>query len=55
MIRRAAGVSLAEAAAVIGVTRQAVSLWENGGRRPRGENLDRYVELLRALKQAVDS
>jgi DNA-binding transcriptional regulator YiaG len=51
MIRKAAGVSLADAADVVGVTRQAVSLWERGARSPRGENLERYLSLLQALKE----
>lgn len=51
-IRHAAGASLADVAAVVGVTRQAVSLWELGQRTPRGAALSSYVTTLRALQRA---
>lgn len=55
-LRTAAGCSLEEVAEVVGVTRQAVTLWEGGARTPRGANLEAYVEVLRTLRQAmVDS
>lgn len=52
-IRQAARVSLADVAAVVGVTRQAVSLWELGQRTPRGPMLNTYVSTLRALQRAT--
>lgn len=52
-IRQAARVSLADVAAVVGVTRQAVSLWELGQRTPRGPMLNTYVVTLRALQRAT--
>lgn len=52
-IRETAGLSQQELAAAMGVSRQAVTFWERGERTPRGQYLDRYVEALRALKDAV--
>ncbi len=52
-IRRAAGVSLEDIANVVGVTRQAVSLWELGQRTPRPRALNTYVDALRALQRAT--
>jgi transcriptional regulator with XRE-family HTH domain len=52
-LRQAAGVSLADVASVVGVSRQAVGLWEAGLRRPRGRNLDSYLHVLRALREAM--
>jgi len=49
-LRRAAGVSLRDIADAIGVTREAVRLWELGQRRPRGANLDGYLEALRLFR-----
>jgi DNA-binding transcriptional regulator YiaG len=51
-LRRGAGASLADVAQVVGATRQAVSLWEWGKRRPRGEQLEAYLEVLRVLRDA---
>jgi DNA-binding transcriptional regulator YiaG len=53
-IRKAAGVSLSDVADVLGVSRQAVSYWEQGARAPRGRNRDEYVRVLRALRQAME-
>lgn len=39
------GLSQEEVAAAVGVTRQAVCQWENGGAYPRGENLLKVAEL----------
>jgi transcriptional regulator with XRE-family HTH domain len=50
-LRRGAGLTLADVADAVGVTRQAVSWWERGQRTPRGENLDAYGEVLRALSR----
>lgn len=52
-LRQAAGLTQQELADAIGVTRAAVSFWESGLRTPRGQFLDRYVEALRALKEAA--
>lgn len=49
-LRRRAGASLADVAQVVGATRQAVSLWEWGKRRPRGEQLEAYLEVLRVFR-----
>ncbi len=52
-LRRVAGASQTDVAEVIGVTRQAVQLWEAGTRTPRGANLDAYLKVLRAFRRAV--
>ena len=49
-LRLAAGATLQEIADAVGVTNQAVSLWEKGKRVPRGEKLRRYVEVLDLLR-----
>jgi DNA-binding XRE family transcriptional regulator len=51
MIRRNAGATLPEVAQIVGVTRQSVSYWESGCRRPRCEHLVRYAEVLRTLQE----
>lgn len=48
-IRQSAGVSLAEVAADVGVTRSCVHRWERGVRRPRGDAALRYLRLLEEL------
>ncbi len=50
-LREDAGVSVREIAETIGVSVQAVRLWEAGLRRPRPENLAAYVQLLRILEE----
>ena len=35
----------------VGITRATVSRWETGDRRPRGEALVRYTEILRSLQE----
>jgi len=52
-IREEAGASQARCARELGVDRATFSRWEAGHRRPRGEYLVRYVELLRSLQEAV--
>jgi transcriptional regulator with XRE-family HTH domain len=52
-LRRAAGASLEDVARVVGVTRQAVALWESGAREPRGENLNSYADVLRMFREEV--
>lgn len=50
-IRTKAGISLAAAAAEIGVSRGAVWHWEQGRQEPRGDNLIRYVKVLQMLRR----
>lgn len=52
-LREQAGLTQQEMADAIGVTRAAISQWEAGTRTPRGPLLDRYVEAIRALREAV--
>jgi DNA-binding XRE family transcriptional regulator len=52
-IRKNAGVTVRELAAVVGVSRQAVNLWETGKRKPSGDYLTRYVEALDACRGAA--
>jgi DNA-binding transcriptional regulator YiaG len=54
-LRKAAGASLADVAAVVGVTDTAVAYWETGARSPRARNLETYLEVLRAFRQVVAS
>lgn len=48
-LRLQAGLTQAEVAEAIGVSRPAVVRWESGERTPRNPHLDKYVELLRRL------
>lgn len=48
-IRLAAGLSLTELGAVVGVTGPAIYRWETGDRSPRGVAAIRYAEVLRGL------
>lgn len=48
-IRLAAGLSQAEIARAVGVTASAVSQWEAGNRRPRGDTARRYAHLIDVL------
>lgn len=48
-IRQAAGVSQSAVADELAVHRVTVARWESGDRRPQGDLLRRYVELLDAL------
>lgn len=48
-LRASAGLSAAELASTLGVTRQAVSKWERGDRTPRGEHLESYIAVLEEL------
>jgi transcriptional regulator with XRE-family HTH domain len=54
-IREAAGVSAARVAREIGVTRQAVTFWERGLRRPTGRFLVAYLEVLDMLREAIQN
>ena len=49
-LREAAGVSQADVAAAVGVSRQAVDHWESGTRYPRPKHLAAYLEVLRILR-----
>lgn len=49
-IRQEAGLSQRDFGEALGIDRASVSRYESGQRRPRGELLTRYVELLRALQ-----
>jgi DNA-binding XRE family transcriptional regulator len=51
VLRTTAGASQQDVAEVVGVTRQSVSLWEQGRRHPRGKHLDSYAEVLRTFRQ----
>ncbi len=48
-LRLAAGVELSEMAALIGVSRRSLWLWELGKVRPNGTNAVRYAEALDVL------
>lgn len=50
-IRVSAGVSLAKVAQTVGVSPQAVHMWERGEREPSGQNLPRYIAVLGALSE----
>lgn len=52
-LREAAGLSRAELAAIVGVSAAAVSRWEHGQRRPRGENAAAYAQALRQVAAEV--
>jgi transcriptional regulator with XRE-family HTH domain len=52
-VRRAARVSLREAAAVLGVAPMTVLRWERGETTPRRDDAVRYRQLLDALAGAV--
>ena len=52
-VRVAAGVSQESIARTLGVNRESIARWESGERRPRGEVLRRYAELLDKLEQAA--
>jgi DNA-binding transcriptional regulator YiaG len=49
-LRQSAGLSQQDVADAVGATREAVSRWESGDRRPRGRLLICYVELLKVLR-----
>jgi len=51
-IRQEANVTQAEVASELGVTKAAVSAWELGRRRPRGELALRYGQLLDEIGSA---
>ena len=51
-IRERAAVTQQNIAATLGVTAAAISYWESGRRVPRGQLLQNYVHVLRALDDA---
>jgi DNA-binding transcriptional regulator YiaG len=51
-IREEARLSQREIAAVVGVSGGAISLWEAGGRLPRGDAGQRYARFLAALVES---
>jgi len=52
-IREQAEVPLKLIADAIGVTEGAVSRWETGSRRPRGENGVKWVQLLQEIQRGL--
>ncbi len=48
-LRERAGLTQDDIGAALGVSRVAVTRWELGQRTPRGNLLDRYIELLDAI------
>lgn len=52
-MREMAGVSTADVAAALGVSRQTVSNYETGKRSPRGRHLEGYLEILEMLRGAT--
>ncbi|MFE1844376.1 helix-turn-helix domain-containing protein [Streptomyces sp. NPDC059515] len=52
-IREGAGLTQAAVADAIGVTPQAVALWESGRRTPRGPLLNRYAEAIETMREAL--
>lgn len=52
-LREAAGLTQATLARLLGVAPATVSRWETRARHPRGQLLDRYLEVLNSLRQAL--
>jgi len=52
--RRALGLTVAEAAAVVGVTQWTFGLWENGRRRPQTRYRDAIVLFLKRAVVATE-
>jgi DNA-binding transcriptional regulator YiaG len=48
-LREGAGLTQAELAAALEVSAPTIVRWESGKRKPRGRNLDAYVQVLEAL------
>jgi DNA-binding transcriptional regulator YiaG len=53
LLRRRAGLSQNEIAAALGVTREAVALWEAGRRTPRPATASAYLAILERLAAEV--
>jgi transcriptional regulator with XRE-family HTH domain len=52
-IRLASSASVAAVAAACGVSEVTIGRWEKGDRSPSGKHLERYLEVLRVLQDAV--
>lgn len=52
-IREHAGVTVAELAQVVGVSRQAIYRWEQGTRTPRGAVMHVYLAVLDELRRVA--
>jgi transcriptional regulator with XRE-family HTH domain len=55
LLRERAGLSQAEVAEALGVSRPAVTRWESGQREPRSAVRVAYVELLERLAQDTEN
>lgn len=53
-IRKAAHVTVAEMASVVGCKPSTLASWERGERNPRGEICEKYAAVLLALEVIVD-
>jgi DNA-binding transcriptional regulator YiaG len=53
VIRKEAGVSARELGRLIGVSGEAVCLWERGVRRPSSRHVRQYAEALRIMQAAT--
>lgn len=53
LARESAGLTQAELASVLGVSRPAVTRWENGTREPRDDKRVAYAQVLRTLLAAT--
>lgn len=51
-LREEAGVSRDALARAVGVTAGAVYFWESGDRKPRAQNLSRYIKALTLLRES---
>ena len=54
-IRTDYGVTIQAVADVLGVSRMSVTAWERGTSEPTGANATKYGQLLREMKQAIES
>lgn len=54
-LRKAAGLSLAELAELVGVSTPTVYYWETGDRRPTGERAIEYALVLRLIDAKVEA
>jgi DNA-binding transcriptional regulator YiaG len=54
-IRVGARMPRREVAGVVGAFERAVQYWEEGSRTPTGTRLERYAELLEALREELGS
>lgn len=54
-IREDARVEVTRIASEVGVSRQTISLWESGRRRPRGQAGLKYARILADLKSVIEA